>query len=530
MQKRRKYSILVGCLGVVLTVAALYTTQRFFASHQLNHSTDSPKNISMVSSTQGLPQQVTLGVPSVWAETHHHGGDQIEAPLRAEMRQRVNESVARLQAQQILPASFLAPPVLFELPIRSAESVPAFGYYTISNYFDHEPSFQDQLQDYRCGDRTYDAADGYNHTGTDFMPFPFPWQKMDRGEMQVIAAAAGIIVEKQDGYYDRECVAQGRRGNTIVLQHADGTKSWYLHLKNGSLLTKSIGDSVAVGELLGTVGSSGRSNGPHLHFEVHDANGTVIDPFFEQATASCNPTASESWWTQQLPYNESAINDIVISAVKAEFYSCDKTILPEREIVAAGEEIIFNVFYHNDSNSKSTDFVLTLPDGTEAIKWAHAGNEPHVTSAVWSFPVTLPEGVPLGNWLLEATYEERVYEKEFAVAASVPATPSPTATFTVVPTAAATATTAPATATPVPATATPVPATATSAPATATSIPATATSAPATATTIPTTATSIPATATSVPATATSAPTSVTPTTSTNPQDDNTIYLPAVTN
>lgn len=482
-QKTKNYSIVATCCFALLSLVTLLVS---------NYLSVTPVDVS--------PTQPILGEPFVAHFDDLHGGDAMPPVLHAELMHHVNESVAQLQAQHILPATFTAPPVQFSQPIRATSDTSGFSYYAISNYFDHDPLFVDQLQDYRCGDHTYDAEDGYNHSGTDFMPFPFPWQKMDRDEVQVIAAASGIIIEKEDGHFDSECVALANQGNTIVLQHEDGTKSWYLHMKNGSLLSKSIGEEVTVGEYLGVIGSSGRSNGPHLHFELTDANGDLIDPFFDASTATCNTTTSETRWANQLSYAESGINDIVLSAEAPQFPSCAKAILSERTTFAPEGQVIFNVFYRNDSITKQTDFVLYEPNGEPVVNWTHAPTETHSAGAAWSFPLVLPANVPLGEWMLKATYEERDYEKGFVVAASVAATPLPTATYTPVPTAA-------------PATATPVP----------TTVPATAT---ATSTPLPT-ATPV-STATPVP-TATSPSTTIDQPVAT-PSTNNMIYLPAVTN
>lgn len=63
-------------------------------------------------------------------------------------------------------------------------------------------------------------------------------------------------------------------GNTVVVQHPGGFETRYAHL--GRILV-SAGDSLQTGQILGSVGSTGRSTGPHLHFEV-SRNGERIDP------------------------------------------------------------------------------------------------------------------------------------------------------------------------------------------------------------------------------------------------------------
>ncbi len=63
-------------------------------------------------------------------------------------------------------------------------------------------------------------------------------------------------------------------GNKVVLDHGNGYTSLYGHLSN---IYVSIGDTVSRGQLLGQMGSTGRSTGIHLHFEIH-YKGVAINP------------------------------------------------------------------------------------------------------------------------------------------------------------------------------------------------------------------------------------------------------------
>jgi murein DD-endopeptidase MepM/ murein hydrolase activator NlpD len=75
----------------------------------------------------------------------------------------------------------------------------------------------------------------------------------------IMAAAPGtVIVAKSSGF-------NGGYGEMIIIQHDNGTQTLYAHL---SSVKVSIGDQVSRGEVIGGMGSTGRSTGPHLHFEV----------------------------------------------------------------------------------------------------------------------------------------------------------------------------------------------------------------------------------------------------------------------
>ena len=66
----------------------------------------------------------------------------------------------------------------------------------------------------------------------------------------------------------------GGYGNLVVITHRLGYESWYAHMQRVDV---RIGQNVGGGTVVGTVGSTGRSTGPHLHFEVR-LQGTPIDP------------------------------------------------------------------------------------------------------------------------------------------------------------------------------------------------------------------------------------------------------------
>lgn len=64
-------------------------------------------------------------------------------------------------------------------------------------------------------------------------------------------------------------------GNYLAIKHENGDISRYLHLKNRSSL--SVGTKVKKGEKIGIMGSTGRSTGPHLHFDL-TKNGSRVNP------------------------------------------------------------------------------------------------------------------------------------------------------------------------------------------------------------------------------------------------------------
>ncbi|KSU52946.1 peptidase M23 [Microbacterium enclense] len=92
------------------------------------------------------------------------------------------------------------------------------------------------------------------------------------GGQPIFAAAAGVVSISQESY--------GGYGVAIVLEHViNGQKvsTTYGHMTYGSRAVQA-GQTVAAGQLIGLVGSTGSSTANHLHFEVH-INGSVVDPY-----------------------------------------------------------------------------------------------------------------------------------------------------------------------------------------------------------------------------------------------------------
>lgn len=87
----------------------------------------------------------------------------------------------------------------------------------------------------------------------------------------------------------------GGYGNMVEIQHADGTRTRYAHLKD-IYPEIQVGTAVTGGTSLGTVGQTGKATGPHLHFELINAEGKAVDPapVLSGAATPQSPTAPES--------------------------------------------------------------------------------------------------------------------------------------------------------------------------------------------------------------------------------------------
>jgi len=141
-----------------------------------------------------------------------------------------------------------------DVPKKSAPSSPQIPTYTgalknLSNYFINPvPELKRRSQNlHGPGNRGIDLA---APTGT-----------------RILASAEGKVILARTGY-------NGGYGNMVIIQHPNGTKTLYGHMSK--IYTKN-GAQVAQGEVIGTVGSTGRSTGPHLHFEVFNAKNPGSD-------------------------------------------------------------------------------------------------------------------------------------------------------------------------------------------------------------------------------------------------------------
>ena len=81
----------------------------------------------------------------------------------------------------------------------------------------------------------------------------------------IIAPASGVVksVSNEPGY-----------GHTFEIDHGNGIVTKFAHC---SRIVVHVGERVTRGQLMATVGNTGLSTGPHLHYEVH-VNGRPVDP------------------------------------------------------------------------------------------------------------------------------------------------------------------------------------------------------------------------------------------------------------
>jgi hypothetical protein len=99
------------------------------------------------------------------------------------------------------------------------------------------------------------------------------------GSFPVTAAGDGIVVHNAKNWATLSPAAKARQsgGNVVIIQHENNLFTAYYHGAQRSKL--NVGDRVKAGDFIFTAGSTGRSTGDHLHFEVRKTkSGNQVDP------------------------------------------------------------------------------------------------------------------------------------------------------------------------------------------------------------------------------------------------------------
>jgi len=185
----------------------------------------------------------------------------------------------------------------------------------IDAYVDHHP--KKNAADYRCGVLTYNG-----NKGTDFRLRTV--RVMEKG-VPVLAAAAGTVRRSRDGMpdvyhgmFEREIFRGRNNGNGIVIDHGNGWRTLYGHLRRASILVKP-GQKVRAGEKIALVGYSGVSEAPRLHFEVSRGK-QAVDPFVGPTKIAGCGAKGKPLWTKtaaaKLPYARTVIGAVGFSSQK----------------------------------------------------------------------------------------------------------------------------------------------------------------------------------------------------------------------
>ncbi len=174
-----------------------------------------------------------------WQETVLQAGKNGQKQITQEISRIDGNEVARVTIEE----KVLSYPVIRKI-IRGSKQVPAMG----------------------SGEMAWPVQ------GTITSKFGMRWGRLHAGVdigaptgTQILAADTGMVAFA--GW-------NGGYGNFVKIDHGGGKQTWYGHM---SKISVSVGQSVNKGDVIGTVGSTGNSTGPHLHFEVR-IDGVAKDP------------------------------------------------------------------------------------------------------------------------------------------------------------------------------------------------------------------------------------------------------------
>ena len=217
--------VLVGLAAMAISVGGVMTTDSpdLVAAGQVRLG-----SVGALSGTDAIGA-VRPGVVSRDGDRAAAESADLEAQVEAQAEQR-NEALGQLAQKAEQRASVLAEN-RWGMPLTGYRLTATFGEYGLWSSY---------------------------HTGLDLAaPAGTPLVAMARG----VVTSAGY-----DGAY----------GNKTVFTLEDGTELWYAHQTS---INVSVGDVVAPGDLVGTVGSTGNVTGPHLHLEVRPGGGDPVDPY-----------------------------------------------------------------------------------------------------------------------------------------------------------------------------------------------------------------------------------------------------------
>lgn len=192
-------------------------------------------------------------------------------------------------ASPLAPVVAAAPSAGFRLlfPVACTLGQDCF----IQNYVDRDSG--GSWRDFTCGHLSYN-----DHRGTDIAVADRA--TMQRGTAVIVAAPGRVIGVRNNvpdaalGDADAPDISDRECGNGVRLDHGDGWETQYCHLRRGSVVLRA-GQQVEAGDTIGLIGLSGRTEFPHLHFQV-ERNRQTVDPFDARpATEACGQIGRPLW-------------------------------------------------------------------------------------------------------------------------------------------------------------------------------------------------------------------------------------------
>ena len=317
-----------------------------------------------------------------------------------EQNKPLNDKVKKAKIPDLIQDTTLTEKFIWPLSYNDE-----FEKHVISMFYDHDSNYPTSVKDYFCNNRSYDLPDGYNHSGTDIMIWPFSWYLMEEEFVNVLAVADGYIIVKEDGNYDKNySLNADSESNIICIQHIDGSVTCYAHLKNHSLTERNIGDFVYQGDIIGKVGSSGMSTGPHLHFEYISLNNSITDPF----DGNCNNGIVSSIWVNQKDYFDPKIVGLNTHSDIPEIFS--KTNMIEKHNIEIqffqGDTVFLGAYYRDLFSNNNSHLKITDSKGSIFEEWDFSLSEKYMPFYAYINYIVLPPNATVGKWSLSVEFNK----------------------------------------------------------------------------------------------------------------------------
>lgn len=298
---RFKFTSLYLMIVSVIAISVLVTTLTLFIINQtssqtihtlqaeLNSSSSELKN-EMVSKDQAMDELLTQLLELSEQSKHVESKMAELQQLEAELKQMTGDNNGSTSASTE-GASATSPTSLggvggedIELTPDNIRSLIEQTKLSMANSLEAAPVLQSSLEQTKVNVKQYQTMMAITPT---FWPTestrvtshfgsrkdPFTGKVKYHGGLDVGGEIGDPIYAAADGVV-ADTGTSPSRGQYIILSHASGLYSHYMHLN--AISTKT-GATVKQGELIGELGNTGRSTGPHLHFEIMK-DGVLVDP------------------------------------------------------------------------------------------------------------------------------------------------------------------------------------------------------------------------------------------------------------
>jgi hypothetical protein len=136
----------------------------------------------------------------------------------------------------------------------------------------------------------------------------------------------------------------------------------------------------------------------------------------------CNSFNAESWWAQQRPYNEPAIDLVMTGDAPVDFPSCPTPEVEHRSsYFQPGQTVYLTAFLTDQLRTDASVFNVYAPDGTRFATTTIPSDADYYAASFWQWLVSLPTNAAAGTWRFEVVFAGQTQSVPFQVGATEPA-------------------------------------------------------------------------------------------------------------